>query len=48
MKAWNDMVSSCRGSGGPQVEIAVVGEVHGPSDAYKSIFESLCHGAVAH
>lgn len=48
MKAWNDMVSRAVDPAGPQVEIAVVGKYMALRDAYKSIFEALCHGAVAH
>jgi CTP synthase len=48
MSAWNEMVDRAVNPGGETVEIAVVGKYMALKDAYKSIFEALCHGAMAH
>ncbi len=48
LDSWQGMVRRAVDPGGPTVEIAVVGKYMALRDAYKSIFEALSHGAIAH
>ncbi len=48
MGAWEEMVGRAVKPRSGRVEIAVVGKYMALRDAYKSIFEALSHGAIAH
>ncbi|OVE77745.1 CTP synthetase [bacterium F16] len=47
MADWEDMLKDHITPKNGEIEIAVVGKYMGIQDAYKSIFESLSHGAIA-
>jgi CTP synthase len=48
LAGWEKMVDRAVNPPGSSVEIAVVGKYMALRDAYKSIFEALSHGAIAH
>jgi len=47
LREWEDMVSICRHPG-QQTRVAVVGKYIELQDAYKSVYEAICHGGIAH